>query len=223
MFKLKIEKRDPKQSLEELRKTDKVPAVFYGKGVESTPIILSYSEFKKVWKKAGSSALIVLEGVGEEKEAVIKDLDIHPVSSQVRHIDFYIIERGKLMEASVSLEFVGESPAVKNLGGILVKVLHELKIEVLPKDLPQQIEVDISQLDELNSQIAVKDLKLPEGVNPLDDPEEVVAAVSEAQEELEEVEPTSIEDVEIEQKGKKEDVGANSGDAGDDVRDKKNE
>ncbi len=209
MFKLNIQKRDEKVDLDKIRGEDMIPAVFYGKGVESTPITLSYSEFKKVWKEAGTSALIELEGVGEMKEAIIKDIDIHPVTSQVRHIDFYVIERGKLMEATVALEFVGESPAVKNLGGVLTKVMHELKIEVLPRNLPSQIEVDISSLEELNSQIATKDLKLPEGVTVLDDENEMIISVTEAKEEPEEeVEPASIEDIEIEQKGKKEDADA---------------
>ncbi|MCG2695059.1 50S ribosomal protein L25 [Candidatus Parcubacteria bacterium] len=203
MLNLKIQKRDPKSNLEELRKGDKIPAVFYGRGVESTPISLSASEFKSTWKKAGGSSLITLSGIGEDREVVIQDLDINPVSSQVRHIDFYVIERGKLMEATVSLEFIGLAPAVKELGGILVKVVRELDIEVLPKNLPSEIEVDLSSLVNLDSQILVKDLKLPEGVEVLADPEDVVAAISVASED-EEIVPADISTVEIEKKGKKE-------------------
>jgi large subunit ribosomal protein L25 len=208
MLKLKIEKRDPKQNLDEIRKGDNIPAVFYGNGVESTSITLSESEFKSVWKKAGSSALITLTGVDGDKEVIIQDMDINPVSSQVRHIDFYVVKRGQVMEVDVPLEFVGVSPAVKELGGILVKVMHELKIEVLPKDIPQHIEVDISSLKELDSQITIKDLKLPEGVKTLDEETEVVVAISEAKEESEEATPTDISQIEIEKKGKKEEESA---------------
>lgn len=208
MLKLKIEKRDPKQNLDEIRKGDNIPAVFYGNGVESTSITLSESEFKSVWKKAGSSALITLTGVDGDKEVIIQDMDIDPVSSQVRHIDFYVVKRGQVMEVDVPLEFVGVSPAVKELGGILVKVMHELKIEVLPKDIPQHIEVDISSLKELDSQITIKDLKLPEGVKTLDEETEVVVAISEAKEESEEATPTDISQIEIEKKGKKEEESA---------------
>jgi len=204
MLKLKIEKRDPKQNLDEIRKGENIPAVFYGNGVESTSITLSESEFKSVWKKAGSSALITLTGVDGDKEVIIQDMDIDPVSSQVRHIDFYVVKRGQVMEVDVPLEFVGVSPAVKELGGILVKVMHELKVEVLPKDIPQHIEIDISSLKELDSQITIKDLKLPEGVKALDEETEVVVAISEAQEESEEAIPTDISQIEIEKKGKKE-------------------
>ncbi len=206
MLILDIEKRDVKSNLTELRERDKIPAVFYGREVESTPITVSASKFKSVWKKTGSSALISLKGLKGEREAVIQDMDINPVNSQVRHIDFYIVERGKLMEATIPFEFVGESPAVKSLGGILVKVMYELKIEVFPKDLPQNIEVDISSLKELDSQIIVKDLKLSKEIKVLDDVDEVIAAITQATEEPEETEPADISEVEIEKKGKKEEA-----------------
>lgn len=204
MLTLNIEKRDKNISLDELRGGDKIPAVFYGNDVDSTPISLSYPDFKRVWKEAGSSSIISLKGIGEEKEVLIQDIDIDPVSDQVRHIDFYVVKRGQLMETEVPLEFVGESIAVKSLGGILVKALHQLKIEVLPKDLPKSIEVDISVLTELDSTISVMDLKLPEGVKTTEEPEETVAAISQAKEEVVDEEPIDIDDVEIEQKGKKE-------------------
>jgi len=207
MLTLNIKERDLKENLNQLRSEDKVPAVYYGKGVESTPITLSYSEFKRVWKEVGNSALVSMKGIDEDKEALIHDIDIDPVTSQVKHIDFYIIERGKTMDTNVPLEFIGESSAVKSLGGILVKVLRELKIEVLPKDLPKNIVVDISSLEELDSQIIVKDLKLPEGVKSLEDEEEVVVSISQVVEEVEEAEPIDISEVEIEKKGKKEEDG----------------
>lgn len=205
MLKLEVKKRDPKQKLDEIREEGNIPAVFYGNEVESTPIVLSDSEFKSVWKKAGGSALISLTGIDKDKEAVIQDIDIDPVSSQVRHIDFYIIKKGQVMEVDIPLEFMGVALAVKELGGILVKVMHELKIEVLPTNIPQNIEVDISSLETLESQIAIKDLVLPEGVKALVDPDEVVASISQATEEPEETEIADIADIEIEQKGKKED------------------
>lgn len=204
MLTLQIEKREiGKSNLSKLREDGNISAVFYGKNVESTPITTSAIEFKKLWKQAGTSSLINLKGVDKDKEALIYDVDINPVSGQVRNVDFYIIEKGKLMEVEVPLEFVGVSSAVKTLGGILVKVLHELEIEVLPKDLPQHIEVDISSLVDLDSQILVKDLKLPSGVKILNDEEDVVVAISQAEEDLEST-PVDISSVEVEKKGKKD-------------------
>ncbi len=178
--------------------------VFYGKNDESTSISIPYADFKKVWKEAGGSSLVVLKGIGEDKEVIIHDIDFDPVTDRVRHVDFYVIERGKMMEADVLLEFVGEAPAVKELGGVLTKTLREVKIEVLPKDLLKQIEVDISILKDFESRILVSDLVLPGSAKILGDSEEVVALVTEAKEEVEEEVVVDVADVEIEKKGKME-------------------
>ncbi len=198
-----LTKKFPKPNKVESQ-TELLRGVFYSKKEKSTPIVIPYIEFKKVWKEAGSSSLVVLKGVGEDKEAIIQDVDLDPISEFVRHVDFYIVERGKVMEADVTLDFWGESPAVKELGGILVKTLHELTIEVLPKDLPKDIKVDISVLKDFESRILVKDLKLPNSAKSLVDDDEVVALVVESEQEESEEKTSDIADIEIEKKGKKE-------------------
>jgi large subunit ribosomal protein L25 len=187
MLTIEFQNRDTKASPTALKKSGKIPAVFYGPKEKSTPILVKESEFKKVWKEAGESSIIVLKSGGEEHEALIHDVDTHPVTDVPRHVDFYVIEKGKKLEVSVPLEFVGVSAAVKDQGGTLVKVMHELAIEALPKDLPRDIQVDISLLTGLDSQILVKDLKLPAGVELKVEPEDVVAAISVAKDEPEEV------------------------------------
>ena len=209
MFTLDIKKRDPSKKFPKPHKiesqTELLRGVFYSNKEKATPIAISYNEFKKVWKEAGGSSIINLQGIGDEKEAIIQDIDFDPVTDRVRHVDFYVIERGKTMEVEILLEFMGVAPAVKELGGVLVKTLRELKIEVLPKDLPKYIEVDISTLEDFDSKILAKDLKLPESAKLLDDEEEVIALVAPAAEEIkEETEIPDIEDVEIEKKGKEE-------------------
>ncbi|MCK5286118.1 MAG: 50S ribosomal protein L25 [Candidatus Pacebacteria bacterium] len=210
---LNIEKRDLKNKFPEANKveslTQSIKGVFYSKKEESTSITIPYADFKKVWREAGGSSLITLKGIGEEKEAIIQAIDFDPFTDDPRHVDFYIVERGKVMEAEIPLEFVGVAPAMKELGGLLVKALHELKIEVMPKDLPKMIEVDISSLVDFESQILAKDLKLPESAKIIGDENEVVAIITEAKEVEEELssEPESIADVEIEKKGKTEEEG----------------
>ena len=172
--------------------------VFYGKNDESTPISIPYADFKKVWKEAGGSSLITLKGIGVDKEVIIQDIDFNPITDRLRHVDFYVIERGKVMEADVLLEFVGEAPAIKELSGVLVKTLRELKIEVLPRDLPKKIEVDVSALKDFESRILVSDLILPDSAKILVDSEEVVALVVEAKEEIEEEVTSDVADVEVE-------------------------
>ncbi|KKT13103.1 MAG: 50S ribosomal protein L25 [Parcubacteria group bacterium GW2011_GWC1_43_30] len=103
-------------------------------------------DFLKVWKEAGASSIVTLETPEGIKESLIQDVDLDPITGTPRHADFYIFEKGHKLEVELPLEFVGISPAVKDLGGMLVKVLHELKIEAMPKDLPHNIKVDVSVL-----------------------------------------------------------------------------
>ncbi len=206
-FELTVEKRERTgtNSLGALRAEGFIPAVVYGKKEENTPIKLSIRDFKKAFKSAGESAIITLKGLDDDKEVLIHDVDFEPVKGEPRHVDFYAIERGKKLTVTVPLEFIGVAPAVKELGGVLVKVLHELEIEVLPRDLPQSIEVDISPIADFETSLHVKDLVLPEGVASTADPEEVVASANEAKEEVfEEPEAVDMDAIEVEEKGKGE-------------------
>lgn len=201
MLKLEAQKRD-NQKLEALRAEGFVPAVFYGKGIDSVSISIKASDLEKVMKEAGKTSVINLSIDGDEKDVLIHDADIDPERGFVRHVDFYVMDKNAKIEVAIPLEFIGESPAVKNLGGILVKIMHEINVETLPKDLPKSIEVDISALTDLDSVIEVKDVKLPDGVETTDEPQEAIASISVATEEKEE-EQRDISDVEIEEKGKK--------------------
>lgn len=204
MLSLTIEKRDTKGSLSVLRKKGLMPAVFYGPKETSTPITIPLVEFKKVWKEAGESAVIILKNSeGEEHEALIYEVDADPITSEPRHADFYVIEKGKKVDVSIPLNFSGISPAVKDKGGILIKVLRELKIEAAPRDLPREIVVDISKLVELTDTIHAKDLILPKGVELKEGGDEVVASIAEAKEEVVEAPATiDMSAIEVEAKGK---------------------
>jgi large subunit ribosomal protein L25 len=186
---------------------DKMAAVYYGRKEKATPIVISKPAFKRIFRLAGESSVVVLEGNGKKIEALIHEVDFDPVKDEPRHADFYVLEKGKKVTVSVPVHFEGESPAVKNLGGILVKVMHEIEVEAEAKDLPHAVEVDISALTDLDSQITVGDLKLPAGVISTEDKGEVVAAVSVAKEEEEVSAPIDISAIEVEKKGKKEEEG----------------
>lgn len=204
MLSLTIEKRDMKAKADALRNVGKIPAVFYGPKEASTPIILSQKDFAKVWKQAGESSVIILkDSTGNEHEVLIHEVDVHPLTGAPRHADFYVIEKGKKVSVSVPLEFIGVSPAVKDKGGILVKVQRELEIEAAPRDLPHDLKVDISALVEFTDVIVAKNIPLPKGVELKVNPEEVVASVQEAKEEVEEA-PVAIDmsAIEVEAKGK---------------------
>lgn len=197
-----IERSARGKSNASLRTAGTMPAIVYGPKHESQPISMSVVDFEKVFKEAGESTIIVLSGVGEDTEVLIQDVDRDPVTNVVRHADFYAIEAGKTLRLEVPLEYVGEAPVIK-IGGVITKVLHEIEIEALPRDLPQHIDVDVSILVDFTSRIHVRDLVLPKGVTIHADPEDIVAVTAEVQEEKEEV-PVAIDmdAIEVEKKGK---------------------
>ncbi len=209
MITLDVEKRDPKASLSEIRKAGKIPAVFYGKKEAATPIMLSNAIFEKTLKEAGESTIVNLKGTGINVDALIHEVDLDPVTDKPRHADFYAIEKDKKLEVKIPIEFIGVAPAVKDLGGILVKVMHEIEIEALPKDLPHEITIDISSLVDFKSVIKTSDIQLPAGVSLKAKTDDIVASVYEPKEEVEAA-PVDLSAIEVEKKGKE----AKEGEAG---------
>ncbi len=189
--------------------TGYMPAVFYGAGKETTSIAVSLKEFEKVWKNAGESSTVTLETPSGKVETLIHEVQVDPVKGFPIHADFLVIDMNKEIEVGVPLEFTGEAPAVKQGLGSLTKVLHELEIKALPKDLPHSITVDISSLATLEDKIHVSDIVLPKGVVAVTPAEEVVALVQAAKEEKEETGPVDLSAIEVSvEKGKKEDAEA---------------
>jgi len=184
----------------------KMPAVFYGKKEPATPIAVSLRDFEKAWKEAGESSVVTLSGVGALKQALIQDVAVDPVKGVPRHVDFYIVEKGQKVHVAVLLEFSGVSPAEKELGGTLVKVLHELLVEGELANLPHHLQVDVSSLKDFDSQILCRDIVLPPGITLLASAEDVVALVSEVQEEVAEEVPVDLSSIEVEKKGKQEEA-----------------
>lgn len=160
-----------------LRRAGFLPAVVYGEGVSSLPITILYKEFERVFKEAGESTLIKLEVDGKPYNVLIHDISRDPLKGYALHADFYAVRLDKEIRARVPVEFAGESPAVKNEGGILVKVVQEIEVEALPQNLPHWLKADLSLLDTINSRLLVKDIPLPQGVKVHVDLEEVVALV----------------------------------------------
>lgn len=214
MFKLTATKRDIfGKKTADLREAGEIPAIVYGNPSaqagkkETLAITLNFPEFKKVLSQAGESTIISLELEGKSQDVLIHEVQSDPLSGLPIHVDFYIVNQDKELEVAVPLVFEGVSLAVKDLGGSLVKVLHELEIRALPKNLPHDIKVDVSSLTTLDSQILIKDLLLPTGVKSVLELDEVVAAITEAGEEvLEETVPVDLSAIEVEKKGKQEEA-----------------
>lgn len=211
---LTVEKRGAK-SPNTMRREGVLPAVVYGRSEESTPIAVDRKTFEKVFRTAGESTVITLKGLGTDKQALIQEVAVHPVTGEALHADFYAIEKGQKVTVSVPLEFDGVAPAVKDLGGILTKVMHQLEIECDPSELPHAIHVDVTKLVTLEDQIKVSDLALPKSAVLGIDADEVVAMISVAQEEPEEpAAPADLSAIEIsEERGKKEEEAPAEGES----------
>jgi len=206
---LAVTARDGSEKADTLRAHGNVPAVVYGPKQEPISVELDAKTFEKILKEAGESTIIELKGLKEPVEVLIKKVEFNPVKKQVLHIDFYAVERGKEMTTSVAFEFIGEAPVEKSGEGSVTKVLHEVEVTCMPKDLPANIEVDISSLAAVEDKIHIGDLKVPKGVTVHAESEDSVAVVSAARAHVEKEDETpsseiDMDAIEVEQKGKEE-------------------
>jgi large subunit ribosomal protein L25 len=183
-----------------------MPAVAYGPKEAPTSLFLDARQFSKVFAEAGETGVVSLLIGKDDKEVLIHEVALDPVSHLPIHADFYVLEKGKTVEVEVPFSYTGISPAVKSLGGTLVKVLHEVEVRALPKDLPRELIVSLELLTDLNSHILIKDIVVPSGVTILASEDDIIVSVAgpRAEEVVEEVAPVDLSKIEVEKKGKKE-------------------
>ncbi len=206
---LTVKTRDKKETLITLREEGFLPIVLYGVETENLSLKVDIKEFKKIYQEAGESSLIPLkiEGEKEESMVLIHDLQYHPLTDEIIHADLYKPDLKKETEAAVPLEFIGESPAVKNLEGTLIKNIQEIEVKALPQNLPHEIKVDVSKLETFEDNILIKDLDIPEGVKVLKEEEEIIVSVTppaRVDEELEKPIEEKVDEVEKAEEKKEE-------------------
>ena len=217
------------KKVKSLRQQGILPAVLYGHKIKNLNLELDLKEFEKIYKEAGESSLITLViakgkdeaeasslslNVEEKKQkflVLIHDIQFDHLTEKPIHIDFYQPELKKEVEVTVPLIFEGEAPAVKDLGGTLVKNISEVEVKALPQNLSHEIKVDIGNLKTFEDNILIKDLIVSKEVKILKEPEEIVAKVTrpeKVEEELEKpVEEKGVEEVEkVEKKPKEEEI-----------------
>ncbi len=188
---LHVAERDLAKKAKTYRQEKQIPAVFYGHDKAPRHLTMEYEEFRKLFSKAGKSTLLDLDfGSGSKEKVLVHDIQYHPVSDDITHVDFYAVKMKEKITTEIPLEFIGESNAVKNFGGILETVLDTVEVRCLPGDLVSQIEVDITVLETIGDTIHVSDLKIPAGLEVLTDSELSVASVHAHKEEVE----TALED-----------------------------
>ncbi len=195
--------------MKNLRQKGILPAVLYGPKTKSENLEIDAKEFDKVFSQTGESTLISLEVEGKKDKylVLVHDISRDPLSSRPIHIDFYQPSLTEEITVKVPIILEGEAPAIKNLGGTLVKNIAEVDVKALPQSLPKEIRVSVTGLATFEDHVLIKDLKLPEGVKVLKDPEEIVAHVTpleKVEEELQKPIEEKVEEVEKVEKEKKE-------------------
>jgi len=179
-IKLQAQVRELKEKMDK----NSVAAVLYGQGVANQNLKLGRLDLEKAFALAGESNLIDLEVAGGQSvKVLVKETQYEPLKGTLRHIDFYQVNMAKKINTEIPLHFVGESKAIKELGGMLVKNLDHLEVECLPIDLVDHIDVDISTITELHHPIKISDLALPKGWELENDPNDLVAIIVEPKEE----------------------------------------
>ncbi|MFW6238977.1 MAG: 50S ribosomal protein L25 [Halanaerobiales bacterium] len=220
---IKVEAREEtgKGAVRRLRREGKIPGIIYGRGREPLPLSVDPLD---VSKKVNSNVIVdlIIEGeeVQEEEVAMIKDYQKDVIKGNLLHVDFLKISMDEKIEVSVPVNIVGTAIGVKE-GGVMQQLMREVDIEALPDDIPDEIDLDISELD-VGDSLQVDDLDVKESVEILNSPEDVIITIvtpseeieEEIEEELEEefVEPevigeeTEEEEVEEEETGEEETV-----------------
>lgn len=210
---LKAERRDViGKQVKAMRRAGKLPAVIYGRHTEPINVVLDAHNASLVLGRLTSSSLVTIELDGQEYPTLVREKQRDFIKNRLLHVDFLAVSLTESIRASVSLNFVGVSIAVKDYNAVLVTNLQSLEVECLPTDLPESIDVDITALERPGEGIRVRDVKVSDKVKLLDDPDTmvVVATFAKVEEEVaavpgaEGAAPTSTEPELAVERGKKE-------------------
>jgi large subunit ribosomal protein L25 len=163
-----------------LRQSGKIPAVVYGGGKDTVPIELTRKtliDLLKSGETENAIFLLKLGDTGQERHAMIHEMQIDPLTRQIVHIDFQRIVMTEKVKVQVPIELVGTAYGVKTEGGMIDFVHREVMVESLPGDIPKHIDVDVTELH-IGHHVEAKDLKLPEGVTLAEEPDRVILSLS---------------------------------------------
>jgi large subunit ribosomal protein L25 len=188
-----------------------IPGVVYGYNVKPQNVQVSLREFERTYLRAGSTTLVDLtvgDG-GKPQKVFIHDVQRNPLNHAPAHVDFLVVNMRQELTVSVPIVLVGESPVVRSGDGLLLHQTEHLTLKTLPANVPPLIEVDISDLTEIDQAIHVSDISLPENVTLLSSPDDLVVKITEMPvivEEVEEAEEAAAE-IEAEAEGGEEETG----------------
>jgi len=155
----------------------KLAAVVYGHNTTPTPLELDRLEFQKVFVKSGRTHLVDLVVDGKTEKVLVREIQTHPRRLGPIHVDFYQVNLEEKITVEVPVHLVGESAAVKRGDADVLQPIHALRVECLPSDIPAAFEVDLTPLEEIESEFRVADLNVPKGVTVLLEPEELIVKI----------------------------------------------
>lgn len=207
MLELSAEIRDENKTTNQIRNEGFVPAVVYGHQIDNLNIQVDSVDLEKTYREAGESTLVKInlknqkgKKVDETPTVLIQETQEHPITDEFTHVDFYQPDLKEKVEVEIPLVFTGQSTAIKDEDGTLVKNLSSVNIKALPESLIHEIEVDISVLETFDDVIKVEDLEVPEEIEVMEEGDAIVALVSRPQdieEELKEPVEDELEDIEV--------------------------
>lgn len=189
------------KQVKQLREQGWTPGVMYGHGFDPVPLQFGARSLQQVLAQVGGSQLISIKVEGQEQPevALVREVQRDPIRRTPLHVDFYRVMMTERLTAEIPLEIIGKSPVVEAREGILLQGLSAIEVECLPGDLVDAIEVDLSDLTEVDQALHVRDLAVPAGIDILTDPDEmIVHVVPLEEEEVEEVEVIAPEAEEVE-------------------------
>ena len=194
-YSIEVEKRDEtgKGVARKLRRNGLIPGVVYGHNREPQALTVDPNDLKG---KINSNAIIDLNIDGEEETVMIKDFQKDVIKEDIIHVDFQQISMDETISITVPIKLVGDAPGVRE-GGVLQQLMRDVDIEVLPTNIPDEIELNIDELT-LSDSLEVGDLDVPEDVNVLNSPDDVIVTIVAPSEEIEEEEEEELEEEFIE-------------------------
>lgn len=176
---LRATKRDISgKQVKALRRSGQLPAVIYGRHTVPVNISLDSHSASLALAKLTSSSLVTIDVDGKEYPALVREKQRNFIKGSLLHVDFLAVSLSEKLRASVRLDFVGVSPAVKDFSAVLVHVMESLEVECLPADLPERLTVDISALQKIGDGIHVRDIVVSDKVRILADPDNMVAVAT---------------------------------------------
>ncbi len=163
-----------------LRKSGLIPLHLYGKGMPSKSLHGNSQEVEKAISQVGQHMPLnlQLEGSSEPELVFVREVQYHPVTNQILHVDLVRVDVSQTITGEVPISLSGESPAVRSQGGVLVQSMYRLLVESLPLEMPERIDIDLSSLEELDQSIRVSDLAASQGINLVGDMDEIIVRIT---------------------------------------------